>query len=118
MAENENGQEKTEQPSAKRLLDAKRKGQVPRSRVLNSMAVTMIGVTTLVVMSHSIGDGLSEMMSQSFVLTREQIFDINSMLIQLGERLLQVLLVLLPFFLLVVMAAIFSSVALRVSIRC
>ena len=48
------------------------------------MAVTMIGVTTLVVMSHTIGDGLSEMMSQSFVLTREQIFDINSMLIQLG----------------------------------
>ncbi|PUB91386.1 MAG: hypothetical protein DBP01_02670 [gamma proteobacterium symbiont of Ctena orbiculata] len=65
MAENENGQEKTEQPSAKRLLDAKRKGQVPRSRELNSMAVTMIGVTTLVVMSNTIGDGLSQMMSDS-----------------------------------------------------
>ncbi|MBT2969302.1 MAG: flagellar type III secretion system protein FlhB [Candidatus Thiodiazotropha sp. (ex Ctena orbiculata)] len=112
MAENENGQEKTEQPSAKRLLDAKRKGQVPRSRELNSMAVTLIGVTTLVVMSHGIGNGLSNMMSQSFVLTREQIFDINTMVIQLGERLLDVLITLAPFFLLVVLAAIFSSVAL------
>ncbi|MBT3011699.1 MAG: flagellar type III secretion system protein FlhB [Candidatus Thiodiazotropha sp. (ex Lucina pensylvanica)] len=112
MAENENGQEKTEQPSAKRLLDAKRKGQVPRSRELNSMAVTMIGVTTLVVMSNAIGDGLSQMMSESFVLTREQIFDINIMLIQLGDRFLQMMVTLLPFFLLVVVAAIFSSVAL------
>ncbi len=112
MAENENGQEKTEQPSAKRLLDAKRKGQVPRSRELNSMAVTMIGVISLVVMSHAIGDGLSEMMSQSFVLTREQIFDINAMLIQLGERSIQMLVALLPYFLFVVLAAIISSVAL------
>jgi flagellar biosynthetic protein FlhB len=112
MAENENGQEKTEQPSAKRLLDAKRKGQVPRSRELNSMAVTMIGVIALVVMSHTIGEGLSEMMSQSFVLTREQIFDINAMLIQLGDRSIQVLVTLLPYFLFVVLAAIFSSIAL------
>ncbi|MES9994139.1 MAG: flagellar biosynthesis protein FlhB [Candidatus Thiodiazotropha sp.] len=112
MAENENGQEKTEQPSAKRLLDAKRKGQVPRSRELNSMAVTLIGVTTLVVMSQGLGNGFSEMMSQSFVLTREQIFDINTMMIQLGERLLDVLLALIPYFILVVLAAIFSSIAL------
>jgi flagellar biosynthetic protein FlhB len=112
MADNENGQEKTEQPTAKRLLDAKRKGQVPRSRELNSMAVTMIGVTVLVVMSRSIGDGLSQMMSQSFVITREQIFDINSMFIQLGEGFLQVMLTLLPFFIAVVVAAIVSSVAL------
>jgi flagellar biosynthetic protein FlhB len=112
MADNENGQEKTEQPTAKRLLDAKRKGQVPRSRELNSMAVTMIGVTALVVMSHTIGDGLSQMMSQSFVITREQIFDTNSMFIQLGEGFFQMLLTLLPFFVAVVVAAIVSSVAL------
>ncbi|MEW8507794.1 MAG: flagellar biosynthesis protein FlhB [Candidatus Thiodiazotropha sp.] len=112
MAENENGQEKTEQPSAKRLLDAKRKGQVPRSRELNSMAVTLIGVTTLVVMSRGLGNDFSEMMSRSFVLTHEQIFDINTMVIQLGERFLDMLLALIPFFILVVLAAIFSSVAL------
>jgi flagellar biosynthetic protein FlhB len=112
MADNENGQEKTEQPTAKRLLDAKRKGQLPRSRELNSMAVTLMGVSALVVMSHSIGDGLSQMMSQSFVITREQIFDINSMFLRLGEGFLQVMLALLPFFLAVVVAAIVSSVAL------
>ena len=43
MAENENGQERTEQPTAKRLEDARRKGQVPRSRELNTMTVTLAG---------------------------------------------------------------------------
>ncbi|MCU7847895.1 MAG: flagellar biosynthesis protein FlhB [Candidatus Thiodiazotropha sp. (ex Lucinoma kastoroae)] len=112
MAENDNGQEKTEQPSSKRLLDAKRKGQVPRSKELNSMAVTMVGVVALVMMSQTIGGSLSDMMSQSFVLTREQIFDTHTMGMQLGGRLGQVLLALIPFFLLVIIAAIVSSVAL------
>ena len=112
MADNENGQEKTEQPSAKRLDDAKRKGQVPRSRELNSMAVTMAGVICLVVMSSSIGGSFSEMMSDGFVLTREQIFDINAMTAQLAEGIGRVFFALIPFFLLVALAAIFSSVAL------
>ncbi|MCU7871249.1 MAG: flagellar biosynthesis protein FlhB [Candidatus Thiodiazotropha sp. (ex Lucinoma borealis)] len=112
MAENDNGQEKTEQPSSKRLLDAKRKGQVPRSKELNSMAVTMMGVVALVMMSHTIGSSLSDMMSQSFVLTREQIFNTHTMGMQLGVGLGQVFLALIPFFLIVIFAAIISSVAL------
>ncbi|NZA27885.1 flagellar biosynthesis protein FlhB [Luteimonas sp. SJ-92] len=39
MAENENGQEKTEQPSEKRLREAREKGDVPRSRELGTAAV-------------------------------------------------------------------------------
>ncbi|MCU7810305.1 MAG: flagellar type III secretion system protein FlhB, partial [Candidatus Thiodiazotropha sp. (ex Notomyrtea botanica)] len=112
MAENQDGQEKTEQPTAKRLDDAKRKGQVPRSRELNTMMVTMIGVISLVVMSKSLGNSLSEMMSQRFVLTREEIFDINSMFIHLGEGVAQIFLSLTPFFLMVIVAAILSSIAL------
>jgi type III secretion protein U len=39
--------EKTEQPSSKRLRDARRKGQIPRSRLLSSSAVTLGGVLGL-----------------------------------------------------------------------
>ncbi|KAA3617608.1 MAG: flagellar biosynthesis protein FlhB [Calditrichaeota bacterium] len=39
MAENENGQEKTEQPSGKRLEEATEKGDVAKSTELNSVAV-------------------------------------------------------------------------------
>jgi flagellar biosynthetic protein FlhB len=112
MAENQDGQEKTEEPTAKRLEDARKKGQVPRSKELNTMAVTMIGVISLAIMSRSLGNSLSEMMSQRFVLTREEIFDVNSMLIHLGEGVGQVLFSMVPFFLAVIIAAILSSVAL------
>jgi flagellar biosynthetic protein FlhB len=112
MAENQDGQEKTEQPTQKRLDDARRKGQVARSKELNTMAVTMIGVISLVAMSQQIGSGLSEMMSQRFVLTREEIFDVNSMIIHLGQGVVEAFLSLTPFFLMVIVAAIFSSVAL------
>jgi flagellar biosynthetic protein FlhB len=112
MAENQDGQEKTEQPTSKRLEDARRKGQVPRSRELNTMAVTLFGVVSLVAMSKSLGNSLSQMMSHRFVLTREEIFDVNSMVIHLSEGVVEVLLGLAPFFLVVIFAAIFSSVAL------
>ena len=36
--------EKTEQPTAKRLREARRKGQIPRSRLLSSSAVTLGGL--------------------------------------------------------------------------
>src|SRR5690606_16382031 len=47
MAENENGQEKTEQPSEKRLREARDKGNVPRSRELSTAAVFGAGVAGL-----------------------------------------------------------------------
>lgn len=112
MAENPDGQEKTEQPTAKRLDDARRRGQVPRSRELNTMAVTLAGVVGLVAMSRSLGEGLSAMMSRRFVLTREDIFDANAMVTHLGEGVAEMFLSLAPFFLLIIVAAILSSVAL------
>jgi flagellar biosynthesis protein FlhB len=112
MADNENGQEKTEQPSSKRLDDAKRKGQLPRSKELNSMAVTLAGLICLVMMSHTISNSFSEMMSDAFVLTREQIFNVNTMSRQLGEEIGSVFLAMTPYFLVVVSAAIISSIAL------
>ncbi len=112
MAENQDGQERTEQPTAKRLDDAKRKGQVARSKELNTMAVTLVGLITLAAMSRSLGNSLAEMMGQRFVLTREDIFDVNSMMMHLGQGIGEAFLGLGPFFLAVVVAAVLSSVAL------
>ncbi|WP_393999864.1 flagellar biosynthesis protein FlhB [Luteimonas sp. WGS1318] len=54
MAENENGQEKTEEPSQKRLQDARDKGNVPRSRELATVAVFGAGVASLLAMGGGI----------------------------------------------------------------
>ena len=43
MAENQDGQEKSQEPTGKRIEDARKKGQVPRSRELNTMAITLLG---------------------------------------------------------------------------
>lgn len=40
MAESESGQDKTEDPTEKRKRDAREKGEVARSKELNTVAVT------------------------------------------------------------------------------
>ena len=45
--ENEDGQEKTEQATPKRLEDARRKGQVPRSRELTTRAMPVVSALAL-----------------------------------------------------------------------
>jgi len=47
MAENENGAERTEQPTPKRLEDARKDGNIPRSRELGTVAVFGAGVVLL-----------------------------------------------------------------------
>ncbi|MES9858212.1 MAG: flagellar biosynthesis protein FlhB [Sedimenticola sp.] len=112
MAENEDGQEKSEQPTAKHQQDAKKKGQVARSRELNTMAITLIGGITLVMMSGYIGDGLSSMMGSNFTIPRADMFDSMAMLRRLGSSIARTLQLLAPFFAVVLVVAILSSVAL------
>ena len=46
----DSGQERTEQATPKRLREAREKGQVPRSKELNSMALLMAAAGGLLVM--------------------------------------------------------------------
>jgi flagellar biosynthetic protein FlhB len=112
MAENSDGQEKTEQPTAKRLDDARRKGQVARSRELNTLAITLLGIVILVIMSGYLGGQFKQLMSDGFVLDRHEIFEPNSIFIHLSKAVKDVFLALLPFFGLMIVIAIGSSVAL------
>ncbi|KRT55629.1 flagellar biosynthetic protein FlhB [endosymbiont of Ridgeia piscesae] len=112
MAENKDGQEKTEQPTAKRMSDSRRKGQVPRSRELNTMAVTLGGVITLVMMSGHFAKELRDIMSSGFTISRQEIFDVSSMLVRLTESLQSAFMMLLPYFLVMVVLAVASSVVL------
>ena len=112
MAENQDGQEQTEEPTAKRLEDAKKKGQIARSRELNTTAITLIGVVALVMMSGQLGGGLMEIMVDGFTLDRSELFDVNSIFMHMKDAVLGALLHLLPFFGLMIVVAIGSSIAL------
>jgi flagellar biosynthetic protein FlhB len=112
MAENENGQERTEQPTAKRLEDAKRKGQVARSKELNTMAVTLAGAIFLTASGGYLGEALTDLMGRGFSLTRADIFDPTAMSKHLVGAMRETLISLLPFFLVTVVAAVLASVVL------
>jgi flagellar biosynthetic protein FlhB len=47
VAEEQQGQERTEQPTAKRLSEARKKGQVARSRELNTLLVMLASAIAL-----------------------------------------------------------------------
>ncbi len=112
MAENQDGQEKSQEPTAKRIADARKKGQVPRSRELNTMALTMVGVAALMLMAGSFTETLEKLFRSNFILAREDIFDPNALMAHLGLAIQDALIMLLPFFAILVVVAVAASVAL------
>ena len=70
MADND---DKTEQPTSKKLSDARNKGQVPRSKEASTFFVLIAGVLSLWVFSSWLAVGMRQIMFNSFTLTREQV---------------------------------------------
>lgn len=73
MAENE--QERTEQPTPKRLEEARKKGQLPRSMELSAAAVILTVGGGLHFLGGYMGGRLNGLMATSLSLTREQSLD-------------------------------------------
>jgi flagellar biosynthetic protein FlhB len=112
MAENHDGQEKSFEPTARRLDEARRRGQVPRSRELNTVAVTLAGAAAVVLLADGVSADLRAIVVDNFQLAREEIFDPATALRHLGDSLVAGLAVLAPFFAVTVVAAVLASVAL------
>ena len=74
MAE-ESGQEKTEQPSAKRLNEAREKGQVPRSKEFTTVIVLIASAVALMFVGEGLIQSIGKVMTKSFSFTRKEIFD-------------------------------------------
>ncbi len=105
MSENESAGEKTEQPTEKRLRDAREQGNLPRSRELGTAAVFGTGVLAVMAMSGSIGRGASAWMKQA--LSPEQSLRQNpkELFGHFGDLLLQFMLVIAPLVLVCLLAS-------------
>ncbi len=112
MAENQDGQEKSQEPTSKRMADARKKGQVPRSRELNTMAITLFGLTALISFAPHMTSNLHTLFVEQFSLDRRDIFDPNALMSHLTTAIGDALFMLLPFFGVMIVVAILSSVAL------
>ena len=73
MAENQ--EDRTEQPTPKRLEEARKKGQIPRSTELSAAAVILTVGAGLHFLGGYMGTRLNGLMSASLSLTREQSVD-------------------------------------------
>jgi flagellar biosynthetic protein FlhB len=97
-AEAEQGGERTEEPSQKRLQDARERGQVPRSRELSNFATMIGGSAALVAIGGSLAAQLSQMMRRALNIDPQSLRDPDGMLSALSGACLSALTVLLPIF--------------------
>ncbi|WP_435104287.1 flagellar biosynthesis protein FlhB [Arhodomonas sp. AD133] len=95
--ENENGQEKTEEPTQKRLREARDKGQVPRSRELTTTLVMIAAAVGLLTLGSYMAKGLGELLRGTLALEREAAFDPAAPVRMFQEAIVQGLLVVIPF---------------------
>ncbi len=112
MAENKEGQEKTEEPTAKRLRDAREKGQVPRSREFNTFFMMLISAGGLLVLGPGMMEDLMNLLREHFRIERYEIFDTQFLILKLESGFIDSLILMTPFFLLAIAVAIASSLVI------
>ena len=112
MASDDSDAEKTEQPTAKRLQDARERGQVARSKELGSAAVMIVGSSALLFGGGSLARGFGQLLSSRLSFDHVALLDGSTMGRALGGTVVEAILILLPFFAAVIAAAVLAPLGL------
>jgi flagellar biosynthetic protein FlhB len=113
MADNEAGDhDRTEQPTAKRLDDARRQGQVARSRELSMTAVTLAGAAVLWGGQSYFSESMRSLLARGLELPRSTLLDPGSMTKLLGDGIYAGLQMIGPLWIAVLVASVAGSIAL------
>ncbi|MCF6434724.1 MULTISPECIES: flagellar biosynthesis protein FlhB [Pseudoalteromonas] len=78
MAE-DSGQERTEEPTEKKISEARKKGQVARSKELGTTFVLIFSAIALLLYGPAIGKGLYNIMGRALNLNRNESYDTTKM---------------------------------------
>jgi flagellar biosynthetic protein FlhB len=111
MAE-DSGQEKTEEPTQKRLTDAQNKGQIARSRELNTFIMLIVSAWLLMTQGQRVGEGILSMMRSYFHLSRDMIFEPKLTVVLFKQAMTDGLLLVAPMLAMLTIAAIVAPIAL------
>ena len=104
--------EKTEAPSPRRLEQAREEGQVPQSRELSTFLVTMTGVASLWMMGDWMAARMLALVRGAFAFERARAFDPALMLDALHAELESALFMLMPLFVVLMVAAVAAPILL------
>lgn len=105
-------QERTEQATPKRREDARKKGDVPRSRELTMTAVMLAGAAAMLLFSGSFSRALLQSMASALSINRTQAFDTNYLIQGFATVTGEVFTGLLPLGLVLICAVVFSTAAI------
>ena len=98
MAESEMGGERTEEPSQRRLQEARERGQIPRSRELTNFAAMIGGSAACVAVGGTLAGHMSQMMRRSLTIDMKSLRTTDSMSASLGDAAISAVTAILPVF--------------------
>ncbi len=108
MAEQDSDLERTEPASPRRLEEARNKGNVPRSRELNTFAVLMAASTVLLMMGPQLVKGMAELLQRGLTFDRSVINAPDFMWNSLIQSMLDMLQLFFPFLLALMVAVLLA----------
>ena len=112
MAEQNSQQDRTQEPTQKRLQDARKKGQIPRSRELNTMLVTFLGSCVLIFSTESIAESLHKIFMHNYQIPITHLFDKSQLIPHFAESGTSALISITPFLALMFLIALFGPMSI------
>ena len=112
MAESESGAERTEEPSARRLQEARERGMLPRSVELTNFATMIGGSAVLIAVGKSLALQLATIMRNGLAIDVRRIDNASSMSAALSDAIIGAVGMLLPVFGALIALVLLAAVAL------
>ncbi len=112
MAESEDGQEKSEEPTARKLEKAREEGNIARSKELSGLLLMLGGGVAFLLVADGIAEAIGGVFQTSFTVDRQALMDPKTLPLIFMVSVKEVGLSLLPLFAFLAVAAIVGNVAL------
>jgi len=111
MADSDSG-EKSEEPTAKKLSDARKEGQIARSKDLGTFFVLVGSACAMLLMGGSLTKAMVNMMGHMFSINRQEAMDVNALFKVINDGAYQVLTPLLWIFFIIMLSAFVGNILL------
>lgn len=112
MADEESDLERTEPASQRRLDEAREKGNIPRSRELNTFVITMAGAVSLLILGGDLTDGIRALMQHWFTFNYASLSDPMRMWRGFTDSALAMVFLFMPFMVVLVLAALMAPMSI------
>ncbi len=110
MAENADGQEKSESPTDKKLADARKKGQVPRSKELGTLLIMLLSAMWFLWLGPDMINDFVKTTTGGLSFDRDHAFDMKKASDLVFAQLKSALWMVMPFMIAMLMMAVLSNI--------